>query len=273
MATTRPLVLAYHAISSSWRSTLATPLAVLTEHLELLRRKGYVGTTFSASERLRNNGNLHEKTVVVTFDDGFKSVLAAKPVMDEYDFPATVFVVTDFVGSARPLSWQGIERWTRGPTAPEMEPLNWSDLEYLRNAGWEIGSHTDHHPLLVALSDNQLTHELAASRALLTQRLGDCDTVAYPYGIADDRVVRITTEAGYTAACTLMRLQAAEDGFRRARIGLSGADTGLRARLQLSPTLFRLRTGRIPGTVRRLHFHRPWLPPTPTTPPIDEIES
>ena len=259
-ATTRPLVLAYHAISSTWRSTLATPLTVFREHLEFLHRNGYVGLTFAACERLRNNRSLPPKVVVVTFDDGFRSVLEAKPVMDEFGFPGTVFVVTDFVGTDRPLSWQGIERWTHGPSAHEMTPLGWDDLEHLGSGGWEIGSRTGRHPLLVSLNDGQLERELAGSRALLIERLGACDTFAYPYGIADDRVVRMTKAAGYLAACTLMRLQSAEDSFRRARIGLSGADSGLRARLQLSPTLFRLRTGRVPGTLRRLHFRRPWLP-------------
>ena len=273
MSTARPLILAYHAISSTWQSTLATPLAVLRGHLELLNRRGYVGLTLADCERRRHNGRLPPKTVVVTFDDGFRSVLKAKSVMDEYDFPGTVFVVTDFVGSTRPLSWPGIERWTQGPTAREMTALKWSDLETLRTGGWEVGSHTDHHPLLVALSDAQLEHELASSRALLIDRLGVCETVAYPYGIADDRVVSMTKAAGYMAACTLMRLQSAEDVYRRARIGLSGADTGLRARLQLSPTLLRLRTGRIPGTLRRLHFRRPWLPSTQTSAPFEEIQS
>ena len=77
--------------------------------------------------------------------------------MDEFGFPGTVFVVTDFVGTERPLSWQGIERWTHGPTAHEMTTLSWDDLEHLGSGGWEIGSHTDRHPLLVALNDGQLS--------------------------------------------------------------------------------------------------------------------
>ena len=79
MATTRPLILAYHAISSTWRSTLATPLTVFREHLEFLHRNGYVGLTFAACERLRTNRSLPPKVVVVTFDDGFRSVSRRSP--------------------------------------------------------------------------------------------------------------------------------------------------------------------------------------------------
>ena len=48
-----------------------------------------------------------------------------------------------------------------------------------------------------------LERELAGSRELLLERLGRCDSIAYPYGDYDDRVVRGAGAAGYRAACTL----------------------------------------------------------------------
>jgi peptidoglycan/xylan/chitin deacetylase (PgdA/CDA1 family) len=273
MSNERPLILAYHAVSSTWRSSLATPLDVLRAQLESLAKRGYTGMTFTACERRRTAGELPPKVAVVTFDDGFKSVLAAKPVLDELGFPGTVFVVTQYVESGERLSWPGIERWLAGPDAHEMEPLGWADLELLTAAGWEIGSHTRSHRLLVALDDALLDEELTDSRQVLASHLDRCDSIAYPYGVADGRVVAAAARAGYVAGCTLMRLQPVADPYRRARIGLSGVDRGLRLRAQLSPRLLRMRTGRLPGALRRLHMRRSWMPRTESAAEISKIES
>src|SRR5439155_15849277 len=111
------------------------------------------------------------------------------------------------------------------------------------------------------------------SREALASRLGGCESIAYPYGVADARVVAATAKAGYVAGCTLMRLQPVDDPYRRARIGLSGVDRGLRLRAQLSPSLVRMRAGRLPGALRRLHLRRSWMPRTESAAEIGELES
>jgi hypothetical protein len=67
---------------------------------------------------------------VITFDDGFRSVLRARPILDEVGFPATVFAVTSFAESGEPLRWPGLEH----TEATDLRPLRWSDLELLREA-------------------------------------------------------------------------------------------------------------------------------------------
>src|SRR5215831_7661745 len=75
-----PLVLAYHAVDSAWRSPLAMPEAALREHAALLRRRGYVGLTASQAERLGAEGSLPERSAVFTFDDGYASTERAADV-------------------------------------------------------------------------------------------------------------------------------------------------------------------------------------------------
>src|SRR5919108_230023 len=86
----RPLLLAYHAIGA-WSPALAIPEQALRAQLSLLRRRGYVGFTAAEAERRRQDGTLAARAVVVTFDDGFRSVLRARPILEEIGFPATVF--------------------------------------------------------------------------------------------------------------------------------------------------------------------------------------
>jgi peptidoglycan/xylan/chitin deacetylase (PgdA/CDA1 family) len=251
----RPLFLAYHAVGT-WSSALAIPEAVLRAQLSFLRRRGYVGLTAAEAERRRQDGTLPPRTVVVTFDDGFRSVLRARPILDELGFPATVLVVTSFVESGEPLRWPGLEQ--------SEESLGWSELERLREAGWEVGSHTATHPLLPDLDDVELERELVDSRATIQKRLGSCETLAYPYGRADERTAAAAARADYLAAFTLSRAHRPDEPLRRPRLGLRDVDRGLRLRLRVSTggALARRSRGAAAASgLRRAVLPRPgWLP-------------
>ena len=55
------------------------------------------------------------KTVVVTFDDAYLSVLElARPILDRLGLPATVFVPTDWPARDEPMRWPGIDQWMGG---------------------------------------------------------------------------------------------------------------------------------------------------------------
>ena len=262
-ARSRPLIVAYHAVSSTWRSPLAIPEAVLREQLALLHRRGYVGLTFAEAERRRRAATLPARSVVVTFDDGFKSVLRAKPILDELGFPATVFVVTGFVDTPHPLAWPGVET-PPAEQSNELAPLGWSDLEALARDGWEIGSHTVGHRLLIDLDDREVSEELKASRQTIAERVGACETLAYPYGLADARVAAAARAAGYLAACSLTRAHLVDEPHLRPRVHLSAEDGGLRLKALLSPPGLRLRRSRLLGRLEPGDRRPSWLPPAPS---------
>jgi peptidoglycan/xylan/chitin deacetylase (PgdA/CDA1 family) len=256
----QPLILAYHAVSPSWPSQLAVSPDVLRRQLTLVRRRGFVGLTLAESERRRADGTLPDKVVVVTFDDGYASTLAARPVLEELGYPATIFVVTRFVESGEPLVWHGIEEWSTDETRHELNPLSWAELERLVEEGWEVGSHTVTHPLLTGVDDDVLAAELEDSRSAIAKKLGRCETIAYPYGRADSRVAEAALRAGYLAGCTLTFVHGEDERYRRPRIGLSDADTGIRLYAQLSVIGRRFRRSRPARALRRLPRRRAWLP-------------
>jgi peptidoglycan/xylan/chitin deacetylase (PgdA/CDA1 family) len=228
-----PLILCYHAVSSAWRTELAVGETQLAWQLAALRRHGYVGLTFAESERARLADRLPKRTVVVTFDDGFASTSRARPALEEAGFPGTIFVVTDFVESGDALSF--IPNGSAPEAADELAPLGWSELAELRELGWEVGSHTVTHPRLPDIDAPELQRELELSRETIERRLGSCETLAYPYGAADERVAAAAAEAGYLAACTLTGAHRVDEPFRRSRVGIYRRDSGLRARAKLSP--------------------------------------
>ncbi len=195
------VVLCYHAVSPDWTAQLSVTPERFEQQLRTLVGRGYRGATFTEAA----TSAPHPRTLAVTFDDGMRSVLErARPVLAELALPATVFVPTELVGSDGPMRWRGIEQWLGGEHERELVPLTWQELRELSGEGWEIGSHTRTHPRLVELDDEELAAELRGSRERLEAELGArCDSLAYPFGEADDRVVRAAGEAGYRAACGL----------------------------------------------------------------------
>jgi carbamoyl-phosphate synthase large subunit len=88
--------------------------------------------------------------------------------------------------------------WLGGDApAAALRPLTWDDLAGLAGQGWEIGSHSRTHPLLSALTDAEIEDELGGSRKEIVARLGRCDSVSYPWGELDDRVIGIAARVGY----------------------------------------------------------------------------
>lgn len=252
----RPLILAYHAVDSAW----ASPLAVTTRSLELqaayLAARGFVGLTLTEAERERQRGRLPGRSVVFTFDDGFRSTAMAAPILARFGFPGTVFAVTDYVESQRPFAWYGV-----GHEDPaRLSPMGWDELAALKEQGWEVGSHTVTHELLTIVDDRTLADELTGSRMRIAQRLGSCESIAYPYGLADRRVALAAERAGYRAAVMLTGVVVADEALRRPRVGLSSRDCGLRLRLKLSAPALAARRGRPARLVRRLRGPRAWMP-------------
>lgn len=252
-------MLAYHAVSATWSSPLAISEEALGHQAAHLRRRGYEGLTFAEAERRRGEGSLPQRAVVFTFDDGYASTLRAADALARHGYPGTVFVVTSFADSGEPLRWEGIEH-ELADGGPELDPLGWDQLAGLVDRGWEVGSHTVTHPLLTDLSDAALRDELAESRRVVVERLGECRTIAYPYGQADDRVAAAAAAAGYTAACTLTGAHLHDEPHLRPRVNMTGADMGRRLALKVSPAGVGLRRSSAARTVRRLRRRRDWLP-------------
>jgi peptidoglycan/xylan/chitin deacetylase (PgdA/CDA1 family) len=189
------LVVCYHAVSADWPADLSVPPDALARQLEALVRKGYRGATLSDALA---PGARRERLVAVTFDDAFASVLAARPVLERFDIPGTLFVPTRLIDRPGAMSWPGIETWLEGPHRDELRPLSWAQVGELQEAGWEMGSHTCTHPRLTQLDDVCLQDELRRSKADLEERTGRrCPTIAYPYGDVDGRVMAAAATAGY----------------------------------------------------------------------------
>jgi peptidoglycan/xylan/chitin deacetylase (PgdA/CDA1 family) len=248
------LVLCYHAVSDRWDAELAVRPQALEAQLRSLLARGYRPVTFHEAATAQPEG----RVVAITFDDGYRSVLEdGFPVLSRLEVPATVFVCTDFVDRGGTMSWPGISRWADGPDAPELASLSWQELGTLRDAGWEVGSHTRTHPYLAALPDHALNEELRGSRVRCEEMLGiACRSLAYPYGDFDARVVEAAAAAGYATACALPARPTPAAPLAWPRAGVYRRDGHVSFRLKTSTGMRRLRASR--GGTALDRVYRAW---------------
>jgi peptidoglycan/xylan/chitin deacetylase (PgdA/CDA1 family) len=126
----------YHEIAArpATASSLAVPPEAFEAQLDFLARHDFTTMTASGiAAALSSGAPLPERTVVLTFDDGFADFHhRALPLLSRYCFTATVFVTTGWMADA------GKHSAGRGPGPM----LSWSQLREAASAGIEIGAHS-----------------------------------------------------------------------------------------------------------------------------------
>jgi peptidoglycan/xylan/chitin deacetylase (PgdA/CDA1 family) len=189
--------LAYHSIDESG-SPVSFPLSHFRAQIEWLASHGYQALTArEAGAALAGRARIGERAVVLTFDDGLRSVSeTALPVLAEFGFAATVFCAAGYVGK--------VCGWDRAPGIPEMDMMSWEDIRLLADQGWEIGGHSVSHAHLPALAEAARREEIAESRRILQDRTGcSVTSFAYPFGEFDQVSADAVAEAGFSSAWTM----------------------------------------------------------------------
>lgn len=164
--------------------------------------------------KLINKKNIAPNTVVITFDDGYKSTYVnAYPILKANSIPATVFLAAGFIKENGRFSW--LKHSLDAFTAENLSPMNWEDVEELHKGGIEIGSHSLYHQFLPELDDRRIEEEIVKSREVISDRIGvSPKTFALPFSFPIEHrawrsfgnVVRNTLEtAGYASCCSMIR--------------------------------------------------------------------
>jgi peptidoglycan/xylan/chitin deacetylase (PgdA/CDA1 family) len=180
-------VFIYHRVGDDRFPSTNVSVEIFEKHLKYLYNKNFNIITLSdALKYLKEGRSAPEKTLVLTFDDGYSSFLEnGMPLLRKYGFPATVFINSKQVGNKA--------------------YMNWDELKDLMDEGIEIANHSHSHECFVNLDIDELkekfTKDLETSHRLFKEKLGFLPEIfSYPYGEYAPEMQQIIKNFGYKAA-------------------------------------------------------------------------
>ncbi len=178
-------ILEFHSIldDSSGKIPTLSPIA-FQKFMEYIYNSKYkVIPLNQLVEYLKQMKPLPKNSIVITFDDGYKdNFLTAFPILKKYNFSATIFLVTEWIGKNSTY-------------------LSWAEVKQMHNYGILFGSHTNTHPHLLKLSPEKLEIELKKSKEIIEDKLGiNCQAFSYPYGEINESTREAVRKAGYRCA-------------------------------------------------------------------------
>ena len=184
------VILLYHHVAEDTPPSTTISPADFEAHLSYLKDNGFTVVGLDkAIDSLRSNQALPEKSVVITFDDGYSSIYSeAFPLLQSYGYPFTLFLSTGPIDS-------GLRNY-----------MNWDQIREMSDAGVIIANHMVDHPYMLESLDSEsdserlerLRAELLEAEQRIEQETGQSHRyLAYPYGEYDPAIKSILQKLNF----------------------------------------------------------------------------
>jgi peptidoglycan/xylan/chitin deacetylase (PgdA/CDA1 family) len=159
--------------------------SLFEQQLSYLKQKGY---TFITPELLLTPQLLQKKSVLITFDDGYKNVYTlAFPILKKLKINFTLFLIADYLSddtTQKTNSWDENNR-------PKTEHLSKRMInEMLQTNLLSLGSHSCSHKLFHLSSENDINEEIVLSKHKLENEFKQpIFFFSYPGGYVGDKKI------------------------------------------------------------------------------------
>jgi peptidoglycan/xylan/chitin deacetylase (PgdA/CDA1 family) len=226
-------ILGFHKIGPApggWETWYYISAPAFAAYLRRFREDGWQFIDLATLLRgLEAPESLPARAALVTFDDGYRSILRwGLPALVELRCPAVMFVPTDYIGGRNLFDHDN---------EPDEAICTWDDLRELERQGVAVQPHGASHRAFSDLGLAEREEELYRSKAVLEDGLGKpMQVFSFPYGdngTDPGAVEGGLRRLGYRAACLygggVMDLRLA-DPYRLARVAM-GPDMDLEAEL------------------------------------------
>lgn len=186
-------ILMYHYISTPpedadvYRVDLSVEPAVFREQMAYLAANGYSTIDFyDLSLAITGKIELPPKPVILTLDDGYvDSYYNAFPILREFGFKATFFIITEFIDKG----YAGY--------------MNWAMIEEMAGAGMRMESHSKTHPDLRGQEHDYLVWQILGSQQTLAAHIGYTPRYfSYPSGYYDEATIEVLRALDFWGAVT-----------------------------------------------------------------------
>jgi len=163
----------YHRFGDNKYPSTNISTVLFEQHLSYLKTHEFKVLTFGEAIDYINNPAIpySKKVACITIDDGYKSFQSnAVPLLQKYNYKATVFINSESVG---------------GGTY-----MDWNDLKEIHDQGIEIGNHSHGHAYFLNTAKNEriefFKNDVQKCQEEIHKHLGFYpDIFAYPYGEFD----------------------------------------------------------------------------------------
>ncbi len=186
-------ILMYHYISDlpadadEFRVELTVEPNVFRAHMQHLTQAGYNPISlYDVDNALRTGDPLPPRPVVLTFDDGhLDHYTQAFPILEEYGFPGTFFVITSLLDTNHP------------------NYISWPQAQEMALAGHSIEPHTKNHMDLRQRDRDFLVYQMLGSIESIEANLGSRPSMfSYPGGRYDEQTLQVARDAAIQRAVT-----------------------------------------------------------------------
>ncbi|MGI6214119.1 MAG: polysaccharide deacetylase family protein [Christensenellales bacterium] len=198
-------VIMYHKILSRKESGSALLAEQLEQDLAALKRAGYTCVFPSqVIAYVKGDGELPEKPVMLTFDDGYYSTACyALTLLQKYDMKGVVNIIGAFTE---------FSTTSKDHSNPYYSHLTWEQIKELADSGYfEIGNHTynmHHYKPRFGIMPKEgegeraykqnLKSDIARLQKLLGEKCGVNPSIfAYPFGEYSDCAKQVLLEMGF----------------------------------------------------------------------------
>ena len=209
-------ILMYHSISDG-NNPLSVPIKNFEKQMKFMSHNDY--KTINLKDL--SNLNKYGKFFIITFDDGYEDVFVnALPILNKYDFTATCFFVSKYIGKHN--IWdENKSNYIKLNLMNKEQVYEWS------KNGMEIGSHSLDHKNLKDLNYNDKYSQITEPKKTFSKLFSiDIKTFSYPFGKIDDQSVEIVQD-NYSYAVTTNRSRFTFnkfDNFKLPRIPINKKD-------------------------------------------------
>jgi peptidoglycan/xylan/chitin deacetylase (PgdA/CDA1 family) len=236
-------ILAYHEICDlpkemRVKHSYNVPSSDFKEQMEFLRKNNY---TIIALEKLvsfvTKKQELPRRSLVITFDDGYKkNYTEAFPILRQYNFPASIFLATDYIGTKEVFPWLSDLCAGDKKVKGNWIPLSWQEITEMSGDGITFGSHTCSHVNIRHVSKGTFEKEIEKSRNTIEGQISrQVNLFCYPVSFPEYRrcyrgVIQetrgILLRTGFVGACTTIigTNSLSSDPFRLRRIQIRNSD-------------------------------------------------
>jgi peptidoglycan/xylan/chitin deacetylase (PgdA/CDA1 family) len=220
-------VLCYHnTADDGWR--FSTPIREFKKQIGYLKNNYSFITANELEKFLRGKIRLKNKSVLLTFDDGYKGLLDVKKYLKEKNIKPVVFVLSDFENAN--VNEIGTDHG---------KFLTLPDIKQLKEAGWTIGSHGATHAKLTTLGKLEVEQEILASKKKLEIVLGSRIVLfSFPKGFYNNQIINMVKKAQYSLAFSMDQdlITSNTDKLTIPRVGVDGSHTFAEFKAIMKPT-------------------------------------